>query len=117
MTTRDSSMTLRISRLALASILLLGAASGMAQNVQRGAELSKPCAACHGADGNSIAPSFPRLAGQHEDYLVHTLRAYRNGGRKNAIMLAQIDKLTDQDFRDLAAYYARLKGSLTVVRH
>lgn len=106
------------ARLALAagvSCALL-AAPASAQNVQRGAELAKPCAACHGADGNSIAPNFPRLAGQHEDYLVHALRSYRNGARKNAIMSGQIGTLTEQDFRDLAAYYARLKGSLSVVR-
>lgn len=92
------------------------ASPAMAQNIQRGAELAKPCAACHGADGNSIAPNFPRLAGQHEDYLVHALKSYRNGARKNAIMSGQIGNLTEQDFRDLAAFYARSKGSLAVIR-
>jgi cytochrome c553 len=92
------------------------ASPAMAQNTQRGAELAKPCAACHGADGNSIAPNFPRLAGQHEDYLVHALKSYRNGARKNAIMSGQIGNLTEQDFRDLAAFYARSKGSLAVIR-
>jgi len=102
----------------VAGLVLFGMAGlAAAQNAQRGAELSKPCAACHGADGNSVAPNFPRLAGQHEDYLVHTLRAYRSGGRKNAIMASQIGSLSDQDFRDLAAFYARQKGSLSVVRH
>jgi cytochrome c553 len=101
----------------VAGLALAGATAGVfAQNAQRGAELAKPCAACHGEDGNSIAPTFPRLAGQHEDYLLHTLRAYRNGGRKNAVMAAQIGKLTDQDFRDLAAHYARMKGPLAVIR-
>jgi len=94
----------------------LAAAPAIAQNVQRGAKLAEPCAACHGADGNSLAPSFPRIAGQHEDYLLHSLRSYRTGARKNAIMAAQITNLTDQDFRDLAAYYARMKGPLSVVR-
>jgi cytochrome c553 len=107
------------ARLALCAGLLgsLLAAPALAQNAQRGAELSKPCAACHGADGNSIAPTFPRLAGQHEDYLLHSLRSYRTGARKNAIMSAQIANLTEQDFRDLAAYYARMKGSLSVIRN
>ena len=107
--------TARLGLFAGLSCALL-AAPAVAQNVQRGAELSKPCAACHGADGNSIAPNFPRLAGQYEDYLVHTLRAYRNGARKNVIMSGQIANLTEQDFRDLAAYYARLKGPLAVIR-
>jgi cytochrome c553 len=107
-----------IARLALSAgvALALVAGTAAAQNVQRGAELSKPCAACHGADGNSAAPNFPRLAGQYEDYLVHALRSYRTGARKNAIMSGQIGNLTEQDFRDLAAFYARQKGSLTSVR-
>ncbi len=114
-------MSFNLSNRAIASLLagvalVLAAASASAQNAQRGVELAKPCAACHGEDGNSIAPTFPRIAGQHEDYLLHALRAYRDGGRKNAVMRAQIDKLTDQDFRDLAAHYARMKGPLTVVR-
>ncbi len=107
-----------IARLVLSSgvALALVAGTAAAQNVQRGSELSKPCAACHGADGNSAAPNFPRLAGQYEDYLVHALRSYRTGARKNAIMSGQIGNLTEQDFRDLAAFYARQKGSLTSVR-
>jgi len=104
-----------LAPIALSFSLSTGAA--LAQNVQRGAELAKPCAACHGDDGNSIAPTFPRIAGQYEDYLVHTLRSYRSGARKNAIMSSQIANLTDQDFRDLAAYYARMKGPLQAVRH
>lgn len=102
---------------AVALSVSLSTGTVLAQNAQRGADLSKPCAACHGEDGNSIAPTFPRLAGQHADYLVHSLRAYRSGARKNAIMSGQIGNLTDQDFRDLAAHYARMKGSLQVVRH
>jgi cytochrome c553 len=95
----------------------LAAAPAIAQDAQRGAKLAEPCAACHGADGNSTAPSFPRIGGQHEDYLLHSLRSYRTGARKNAIMTAQIANLTEQDFRDLAAYYARMKGPLSVIRH
>ena len=99
-----------------ALVMAMGASAALAQDAKRGAELSKPCAACHGEDGNSIAPNFPRLAGQHEDYLVHALRSYRNGARKNAIMGGQIANLTDQDFRDLAAHYSHLKGQLAVIR-
>jgi len=107
--------TLRLT-LSAGMVCVFLASPAIAQNVQRGAELSKPCAACHGADGNSIAPNFPRLAGQYEDYLVHALRSYRTGARKNAIMSGQIGNLTEQDFRDLAAFYARQKGTLAVIR-
>lgn len=68
------------------------------------------CGACHGIDGNSAAPTFPRLAGQHEGYLLHALNGYRNGTRKNEIMKAQAALLTAPDMANLAAYFAAQKG-------
>ena len=68
------------------------------------------CAACHGADGNSPTPSFPKLAGQNADYLQATLKQYRSKQRKNAIMNGQAEKLTDKEIADLSAYYALQKG-------
>lgn len=76
------------------------------------------CAACHGADyNNPIDPSYPRLAGQHEDYLRHALIAYKRGGkalngRANAIMAAQVKPLTDKDIANIAAYLHSLPGLL-----
>ncbi|MEY3200865.1 MAG: hypothetical protein RIR70_415 [Pseudomonadota bacterium] len=93
----------------------LMAAPAMAGNAAAGKEKSAACAACHGADGNSQAPDFPRLAGQPEDYLVVALNHYKNGKRKNAIMSGQAANLSKQDIADLAAYYASQKG-LTVKR-
>jgi cytochrome c553 len=78
---------------------------------------SQACAACHGPDGNSPAgPDFPRLAGQHYDYLLKALRDYKSGARKNAIMGGQVAGLNPQDMADLAAYYSSRKGSLGVIR-
>ncbi len=78
---------------------------------------SQACAACHGPDGNSpTGPDFPRLAGQHYDYLLKALRDYRSGARRNPIMGAQVGSLGSQDLADLAAFYSRQKGSLHVVR-
>jgi cytochrome c553 len=54
--------------------------------------------------------SFPRLAGQHEEYLLHALQAYRNGARGNPIMQAQVASLTPGEMADLAAYFASRKG-------
>lgn len=68
------------------------------------------CAACHGADGNSVATTFPRLAGQHRDYLLHSLQAYRLGTRKNEIMKAQVASLSVQDMENLAAYFSGQNG-------
>jgi cytochrome c553 len=78
---------------------------------------SQTCAACHGPDGNSpTGPDFPRLAGQHYDYLLKSLRDYKSGARKNPIMGAQVGSLNPQDMADLAAFYSSQKGSLHVVR-
>ena len=77
----------------------------------RGLEKSQVCQSCHGRTGNeSLQPSYPRLAGQHEDYLVHALRSYRNGSRQNAVMAGFAGNLSDQDIADLAAWYSRQEG-------
>lgn len=76
----------------------------------RGQEKSLSCQACHGPDGNSPVTMFPIIAGQHEDYLLHSMRSYRTGERTNPIMVAIVQPLTDRDLEDLAAYYARQKG-------
>ena len=74
------------------------------------------CHACHGADGLGIAPNYPKLAGQHEAYLVYALRQYRSGERKNAIMAGFATGLSDEDIADLAAFYAALDGLTTPSR-
>ncbi|WP_227814272.1 c-type cytochrome [Nitrogeniibacter aestuarii] len=75
-----------------------------------GKEKSAVCAACHGADGNSPTPMFPKLAGQHEDYLVRALTDYKLKNRKNEIMAGQVEPLSSQDIADLAAFFASQKG-------
>jgi cytochrome c553 len=82
-----------------------------------GRQKSQACAACHGADGNTpTGPDFPRLAGQHHDYLMKALRDYKSGERKNPIMAAQVGNLNPQDMADLAAFYSSQKGLLHVLR-
>src|SRR4051812_29294179 len=99
-------------KLTTAAIVLLLASAGAAQagNPEAGKEKSRTCAACHGADGNSATGDFPRLAGQHYDYLLKALRDYKTGKRKNAIMAPQVANLTPRDFDDLAAYYSEQQG-------
>ena len=78
------------------------------------------CFSCHGKDYNTpIDPSYPKLAGQHEDYLVTALTAYKRGaeganGRGNAIMGAQAKPLSSKDIKDIAAYLHSLPGSLVL---
>lgn len=66
------------------------------------------CSACHGADGKSILPAYPNLAGQHASYIAKQLTEYRDGDRVNALMSGQATDLSDEDIQDLAAYYSGL---------
>ena len=102
----------------LALVLALAASPVLAAgDAVQGKAKSQTCAACHGPDGNSPAgPDFPRLAGQHYDYLLKALRDYKSGARKNPIMAGQVGSLTPRDMADLAAYYAGQKGALHVIR-
>ena len=79
-------------------------------NPEAGQEKAKLCEACHGADGKSIAPNYPNLAGQHESYLVKALADYRAARRSNPIMSPMAINLSDQDIEDLAAWYASQEG-------
>lgn len=70
------------------------------------------CVSCHGQDGVAIAPIYPSLAGQHEDYIVRALNEYRHGGRKNPVMKGFAANLKDEDIAQIAAYFSRLTPSL-----
>lgn len=73
------------------------------------AKATQVCAACHGVDGNGGAdPSWPKLAGQEQDYLVIQLENFKGGERKNPIMAGIAAGLSVHDMRNVAAYYADL---------
>jgi len=103
-------MNKTISLITLALAVAAGAPALAGGNAEAGKAKSAVCAACHGADGNSPTSAFPKLAGQHEDYMYHSLKDYKAGKRKNPIMSGQVANLSDQDMKDLAAYFARQKG-------
>ena len=84
--------------------------TAIAANPQAGREKTKACAACHGPDGNSASPEFPRLAGQNRDYLEHAILGYKTGKRKNPIMAPQASNLSKSDIADIAAFYAGQTG-------
>ncbi|WP_022947472.1 c-type cytochrome [Methylohalobius crimeensis] len=75
-----------------------------------GKALTEKCASCHGEDGNPPAPNFPRFAGQYESYLINSLLSYQSGKRKHPIMQAMVQGLSEEDIRNLAAYYASQAG-------
>lgn len=67
---------------------------------------AKTCVGCHGADGNSVVPNFPKLAGQHAAYIEKALKDFRDGFRKDSTMETFAKGLTDQEIKDLAAFYS-----------
>ncbi len=93
-------------------------AVGLASHVQAagdpeaGQAKAAVCTACHGADGNSMVPNFPKLAGQVARYTVDQLTQIKSGARVVPEMMGIVDNLTQQDMEDLAAYYASQKGSV-----
>lgn len=70
------------------------------------AKANQICMACHGPQGNSIVPIWPKLAGQHPDYIYKQLMEFKGGARVNAQMSPMAAPLTEQDMRNLAAYFA-----------
>jgi cytochrome c553 len=80
-----------------------------AGDAAKGKEKSAVCAACHGADGNSVIPANPSLAGQAESYLVKQLKDFKSKSRDNAVMLPMASMLNDEDMENIAAYYASQK--------
>ena len=95
---------------AVCSVIMFASAAALAADPVAGKEKSKPCAACHGPDGNSTTPDFPKLAGQHYDSPGKALKDYKSGARKNAIMAPQTANLSQRDIADLAAFYSQQQG-------
>ncbi|PHS70828.1 MAG: cytochrome C [Cycloclasticus sp.] len=107
----------QLIKIVFAVSALLASASVIAGgNIDAGKEKSTACAACHGANGVSASPMFPTIAGQHADYMVVALQAYKTGERKNPIMQGTAAALSDEDIENLAAYYASQEGLRTLKR-
>ena len=84
-------------------------------NPKAGKDKAAICSSCHGEDGNSKDPGFPRLAGQYEVYLSKALADYKKGIRKNAIMNGLAESLSAKEIKDVSAYYASQKAGLTTI--
>lgn len=81
-------------------------------NVAAGKEKSATCAGCHGEDGNSQTPIFPKFAGQHAAYIAKQLNDFKSQKRPNPTMNAISEMLSDEDIMDLSAYYASQQGTI-----
>lgn len=81
-------------------------------NPERGKELTSTCVACHSDDGNSPAGSFPSIAGQQPKYLLKQMQEIQAGNRAAPLMTGILDNMSEQDLKDLAAYYGdqKIKG-------
>ncbi len=75
------------------------------------ASFAAVCAACHGPDGNSLIPDYPKLAQQHPEYLVKQLQEFKSGKRQNAIMLGFSSMLGDEDMRNIAYWVTTKKAA------
>jgi cytochrome c553 len=75
-------------------------------NSAAGKEKAASCAGCHGEDGNSLMPTFPKLAQQHTSYLIKQLHAFKDGSRNNPVMAPMAMALSDADIADLGAYFS-----------
>lgn len=97
---------------AVASSLVLFSLQALAQgDPAAGQAKSAICAACHGMDGNSAVPNWPKLAGQHQKYLARQIMLIKSGARPVPEMMGITPGLSDQDILDLAAYFASQQGS------
>ena len=104
-------------RYLLVAVLFGAATTAAAADMKTGeAKAKEVCQACHGLDGNSPTPDYPKLGGQRLDYLAKALRDYKSGARKNAIMAGFAGTLSPQDIANLAAYYAA-QPPVVVVKH
>ncbi len=87
-------------------LLMFVSANSYAGDPEKGKTLSQTCAACHSVDGNSVSPIWPKLAGQHAEYIVKQLQDFKDGKRVNAQMAPMVASLSDEDMADIAAYFA-----------
>jgi cytochrome c553 len=95
----------------IASVVFAGPAlaDGLVDgDADAGKAKSVTCAACHGADGNSVNPVWPSIAGQHATYIVQQLHAFKDGKRTEPLMLGQVMMLSDDDMKNLAVYFSEM---------
>lgn len=100
--------------LLLIALLFAGGEAAAADIAAGATKVKEICQACHGLDGNSQVPDYPKLGGQRQDYLVKALRDYKSGLRKNPIMAGMAAPLSAADIDNVAAYYASQRPVLTV---
>jgi len=103
---------MRLLLRAIASSLVFFSLHAFAQgDAAAGQGKSAICAACHGVDGNSVVPNWPKLAGQHQEYLIRQTHLIKDGARPVPEMMGITPGLSDQDILDITAYFTAQKNS------
>lgn len=101
--------------IAVSSLVMAANTAAMAAgDAAAGEAKAAMCAACHMPDGNSVVDQFPKLAGQHEQYMVKQLTEFKAMVRKDDTMFGMSAALQDQDMADIAAYYASKEATAAV---
>ena len=98
---------------ALCASLVVAVPAAAADANAGAAKAKEVCAACHGMDGNSQQPDYPKLGGQHADYLAKALRDYKSGARKNPIMAGFAAALSKEDMENVAAWFSTQPAALS----
>lgn len=107
-------MTRTLLTIAAAACVAFAQTAAAAGDPTAGREKAAQCQQCHGLDGNSPTPQFPNIGGQHAKYIVQSLRDYKTGARQDPVMAAFVAALSEQDLKDLAAWYASQGGLYTI---
>ena len=98
---------------ALSGVALMISGHVIAADLDAGkSKAAEACASCHGADGNSPAPNFPHIGGQHRTYIAKALRDYKSGNRTDPVMNGMAAALSKEDIENLAFFYSSLPGKL-----
>jgi len=107
-------MLSRVYKIGILATALFLSANAAAADIQRGQKLAQTCQGCHSAPGlRNPGPVYniPIIGGQHADYIVTALKAYKSKERSHKTMQAQATSLSDQDMQDIAAFYAAMEGN------
>ena len=106
-----------LTLISFGAVLAFASTAALANgNAANGKTKAATCFACHGTDGNSVDPQYPRLAGQYNLYLQQVLHEYKSGQRDNPIMKGMVATLSDQDIKDISAYFSSLPGKLDTLK-
>ncbi len=99
-------MTRLYLSLSVALLTAFGSLAFAAGDIAAGKVKAAACVACHGPDGNSVNPDWPKLAGQSSFYIIKQLKLFQTGDRSNPIMGPISKRLSDQDIENLGVYFA-----------